>query len=221
MSLALDPYHITLIFVALITGVISPIVIQVTKYYLSLLRHPKVGRKSSEIVNVLKLEEKITYKLEDVRQKYKADRVWIIEFHNGGHTFTGRGLQKFSETYEVTNKGVSVESVNTQSLPTSLFSNMLVIISNEGYYYIKNINDVECRSFPSQTFRELLINRGVNSFIGVSIKNIENNLVGVLGLDGVLNKLELSEKDISNLKQDASILAGYLESILKYVQDKE
>ena len=219
MPLSFDPYHLTLIFVALITGVISPVVIQVTKYYLSLLRHPKINQKS-EIVNILKLEEKITQKLEAILNKYKADRVWVIEFHNGGHTYTGRGMQKLSETYEVSNKGISLESNNTQNLPTSLFSSSLIAISNS-FLYIENVNDNESKSTSSTAFKEFLTNRGVKSFIGLPIKNIENNLVGVLCLDNVLNTFQLKETEIYELKQDASILAGYLESILKYVQNKE
>jgi len=219
MPLSFDPYHLTLIFVALITGVISPVVIQVTKYYLSLLRHPKINQRS-EIVNVLKLEEKITLKLESILNRYKADRVWVVEFHNGGHTYTGRGMQKFSETYEVSNKGISLESNNTQNLPTSLFSTSLVAISNN-YLYIENVNDDEKKIVTSTAFKEFLLNRGVKSFIGLPIKNIENNLVGILCLDNVLNTFQLKDAEIYELKQDASILAGYLESILKYVQNKE
>ena len=216
--MSFDAYHLTLMFVALITGVISPIVIQVTKFYLNLLRDPKLDRRSSEIINVLKLEEKISTKLESIKNRINADRVYIFEFHNGGHTYTGKGIQKLSETYEVTNKGVSVESVNTQNLPTSLFSSLLLSISREGHFYIK---DVKMNDSQAPTFREFISNRGVKSFVGFAIKNIENNLVGILGVDGVLSKLTLTDNDIVELKQDASILAGYLESILKYVQNKE
>lgn len=216
-SFTIDAYHITLILVSLITGVLSPIVIQLTRYYISLLKTSKVS-KPAEMVNILKLESKIMSKLETIRISYNADRVGILEFHNGGHTFTGKGFQKFSQTYEVTNKGISLESGNSQNIPTSLFSTILIEVADEGVFKIDN-SKVDCNTHTS-SFKDFLLNRGVKSFVGVGIRNLDNDFIGVLTLENVLEKHSYSNTEIGDLKIQASILAGYLESILKNEQFK-
>jgi GAF domain-containing protein len=216
-SFTIDAYHITLILISLITGVLSPIVIQLTRYYISLLKTSKVS-KPAEMVNILKLESKIMSKLETIRTLYNADRVGILEFHNGGHTFTGKGFQKFSQTYEVTNKGISLESGNSQNIPTSIFSTILIEVADEGVFKIDN-SKVDCSSHTS-SFKDFLLNRGVKSFIGIGIRNLDNDFIGVLTLENVLEKHTYSNTEIGDLKIQASILAGYLESILKNEQFK-
>jgi hypoxanthine-guanine phosphoribosyltransferase len=216
-SVPFDSYHFTLILVALITGVVSPMVVQITRYYISLLKNPRKQR-TAEVVNILRIEEAITTKLESIKNKFKADRAWIIEFHNGNHTFTGKGLQKFSETYEVVGRGISYESVNTQNLPTSLFSSLFKDIGLNDIFYVKDLSDEN--NIPTvSSIRSFFQNRGVNSFIGVSIKNIEDSFIGILCLDKVTSVFNLNDAEISNLKQDASNIAGYLESIVKRSQE--
>jgi len=212
-----DPYHITLILVALITGVVSPIAVQITRYYVSILKSPKRHR-AAEIVNILRIEEAITSKLETIKNRFQADRVWIIEFHNGNHTFTGKGLQKFSETYEVVGKGISYESANTQNLPTSLFSALFKDIGMQGFLYVKDLSDGQ-NSPQVSSISNFFQNRGINSFAGIAIKNIEDNFIGILCLDKVSSVFDLKESDIAVLKQDASNVAGYLESIVKRSQE--
>ena len=46
--------------------------------------------------------------LSDLREKATADRVWIMQFHNGGHFLQfHKSLQKFSITHEDCSPGVS------------------------------------------------------------------------------------------------------------------
>ena len=47
----------------------------------------------------------INDELEEIREEFKSDRVWISQFHNGGNFYpTGKSIQKFSIFYEVTNQ---------------------------------------------------------------------------------------------------------------------
>lgn len=212
-----DAYHITLILVSLITGVLSPIVIQLTRYYISLLKTSNIS-KPAEMLNILKLESKIMSKLEIIRKNNNSDRVGIMEFHNGGHTFTGKGFQKFSQTYEAVNVGISLESGNSQNIPTSLFSTILIEIANSGFFKIEDTSKEDDTKFIS--FKDFLKNRGVKSFIGVGITNLDGEFIGMLTLENVLEKHSYNFKEIGELKLQAGILAGYLESILKNEQAK-
>ena len=64
----------------------------------------------------------ISNELEEIRDEFKADRVWIAQFHNGGNFYpTGKSIQKFSIFYEVTKAGVSSVSHTFNNIPCSLY----------------------------------------------------------------------------------------------------
>jgi hypothetical protein len=204
----LDSYHLTLIIVALITGVISPVILQLTKYLLTRRPHKKEGLRSDS-----QDEEVIIKKLDTLLTKYNADRAWIIEFHNGEHTFTGKSIQKFSETYEEVRKGISAEAIFTQSIPTSIFSKFFNTLNDVGYFYIDDILHLKSNNFIAQSILSFLEARGIKSFIGIAIKSIKGNFVGVLCIDGVNNLLNLTPLQIQDLIYTAANLAGYLENV--------
>jgi len=203
-----DSYHYTLIIVALITGVISPVILQLTKFLLT---------KQPKRENSLKLssqdEEVIIKKLDTLLTKYNADRAWIIEFHNGEHTFTGKSIQKFSETYEEVRKGISAEAIFTQSIPTSIFSKFFNTLNEAGYFYIDDISHLKSNNTIAQSILSFLEARRIQSFIGIAIKSIKGNFVGVLCIDSVNNSLNLTPLQIQDLIYTAANLAGYLENV--------
>ncbi len=208
--ISFDTYHLTLIIVALITGVVSPITLQLMQYYLKKRNDSKKVKHSLNQNEAIHTDEQITSKLKNIMSKYHCDRVWIGEFHNGGKTYSGKSFQRFSTTYEVVTQGVATESVNTQNIPTSIFALFFKKLMEIGHYYTQNVNKTDDpMSFAMQNFWG---DRGVSSFICVSIKDIEGNFVGFLCLDGVINDLVITEEDIDNLVIAASNLAGYLEA---------
>lgn len=205
----LDSYHLTLIVVALITGVISPIVLQLTKFLLLKTISKKTSYKSSTNEHA-----KITSKLKDVMEKYKADRTWIAEFHNGEVNYSGKSFQKFSETYEEVSKGTSAEALNTQSIPTSLLLKFFDELKDKNFVYIKNLTYNNRQEDLLAVYVEsFLTARGIKSFFATAIKDIQGNFVGTLCLDGVHSILDLTENDIKDLTHVAANLAGYLESV--------
>jgi hypothetical protein len=198
-------YHLTLIFVALITGVLSPLTVQIFQY---LIKKKETRTESLSNYESFENENRIIDKLENVREKFNCDRVWVAEFHNGGKTYSGKSFQKFSQTYEVVRKGIAAEAHATQNMPTSLFSNFFKILNDKGYYEakdVKNANDLV--SFTMQSFWG---NRGVTSCVVISIRDLVNNFVGIMCLDGVLSKLDINKEGIEELKTIASALSGYL-----------
>ena len=208
--ISFDTYHLTLIIVALITGVVSPMTLQLMQYYLKKRNDSKKVKHSLNQNEAIHTDEQITSKLKNIMSKYHCDRVWIGEFHNGGKTYSGKSFQRFSTTYEVVTQGVATESVNTQNIPTSIFALFFKKLMEIGHYYTTNVNKTDDpMSFAMQNFWG---DRGVSSFICVSIKDIEGNFVGFLCLDGVINDLVVKEEDIDDLVIAASNLAGYLEA---------
>ena len=70
----------TQVIVAFITGVLGPILIMYVKHLLD-------KRKSNPdtIQETLKVSELVVNKIEHIKEEFEADRVWVTQFHNGGH----------------------------------------------------------------------------------------------------------------------------------------
>jgi len=202
----IDFTNLTLILVALITGVISPIAVHAFRFFLL----TKKAKPACVVSKNLKNEDLITSKLVKIREALKSDRVWICEFHNGGHTFTGKSIQKFSQTYEVVQRGISKEGMNTQNLPTALFSTFFNNVASYGEVHVYDVETVDNQLVNS--IKSFLDTRGVKSFAAAIIKNIEGQMIGVLGIDFVTHRERFNKEELYALRDDAKILAGYLEN---------
>ena len=107
--------------VAFTTGVLGPISVILVKNYLD-----KRKKKPDMVVDALRVSELVTHKIEEIREGVNADRVWLTQFHNGGHFYpTGKSITKFSIMYETVNTGVSSVQTNYQNIPVHLFSKSL------------------------------------------------------------------------------------------------
>ena len=108
----------TEVIVAFISGVLGPVILLYTKNKLE---------KKKEIPDMVKetliVSELITTKIEHIKEEFKADRVWITQFHNGGHFYpTGKSIAKFSIIYEVIGTGSHPIQNNFKNIPVNLFS---------------------------------------------------------------------------------------------------
>lgn len=206
----LDPYHITLILVALISGVVSPVVLQLTKFFLAGLSTKKTHYKDTAENELI-----ISKKLNNILEKYNADRVWIAEFHNGETNYSGKSFQKFSETYEEVRRGVSSEALTTQTIPTSIFVKFFNELNTTGFYFCKSVKDIsKDKNNPDLVglaLESFLESRSITSFFSTAIKNIKGDFVGILCLDSTHEPLMLHNKEIQDLIYTAANLAGYLE----------
>ena len=109
------------IIVAFITGVVGPTTVIYVKNLLE-----KRKKKPDMVVEALKVSELVTHKMDEIKEGVKADRVWITQFHNGGHFYpTGKSITKFSIMYESVSTGVSSIQSSYQNIPVHLFSKSL------------------------------------------------------------------------------------------------
>jgi hypothetical protein len=143
--------------------------------------------------------------LEFLIEEVKADRAYVMEFHNGDHYFSGRGQQKFSCTYEVVEKGISAEFSNSQNHRISNFHHYINELVNDGSFSYKNIEEV-----PDQAFKGLLKDKGVSGIFNVPLKTLNGKVIGILGVDYVRSSPELDEDMRQFMKRQARIVAGYL-----------
>ena len=112
--------------VAFTTGVFGPISVLYFKNFLD-----KRKKKPDMVVDALKVSELVTHKIDEIKEGLNADRVWITQFHNGGHFYpTGKSITKFSIMYESVNTGVSSIQNNFQNIPVHLFSKSMNQLSS-------------------------------------------------------------------------------------------
>lgn len=134
-----------------------------------------------------------------------ADRAYVLQFHNGGHYYSGRGQQKFSCTHEVVNEGISAEHINSQDHRISTCHSYIhELIEKERFSY----SDISEIGDPG--FLRMLDHKGVKSIINVPIKTLNGKIIGILGVDHVKEIKEMKDEQFSFMKSQSRIIAGYL-----------
>ena len=120
--------NISGIVIAFISGVVGPIGGLYLKHWLG-----KRKVKPDMVKETLRVSELVTTKIEHIKDEFKADRVWITQFHNGGNFYpTGKSMAKFSIMYETVNPGISSVQSNFHNIPVNLFSKSInELLSNE------------------------------------------------------------------------------------------
>jgi len=201
----MDLTTISTIAVALITAVIGPIVVEWvrTKLKSSTETHTTVG----EAVELGIIDEK----LDSMMAYLNCDRIWIAQFHNGGHFYpTGKSIQKFSIFYEKLSAGTTSLRNMLQNIPVSLFPKAL----NE----IHTNQELSIHSFePGNEFygmESISIPLKTKSFYMYGVYNLEDRLIGVMGIafNGQEHKLSGDELDYIATKNGVigTLLTNYL-----------
>jgi hypothetical protein len=195
--------------VAFTTGVLGPVSVILVKNYLD-----KKKKKPDMVVDALRVSELVTHKIEEIREGVNADRVWLTQFHNGGHFYpTGKSITKFSIMYETVNTGVSSVQTNYQNIPVHLFSKSLNQLVIADLIEIPDFEDVTVATYGLRYAAE---ESGCKSSYLFAIKAIDGKFIGVLGIDYTKNKTQLDDEVITNIMIHASSLGGVLINHLEH-----
>jgi hypothetical protein len=192
----------TEIAIAFITGVISPVTILFLKTKLSKKEKPDM------VTEALIVGELVTNKIEEIREEINADRVWVTQFHNGGHFYpTGKSIAKFSIIYETVNTGVSSIQTNFQNIPVNLFSKSL--------NRLVSVNTIEISDYKDETIstyglKYIAEESGCKSTYLFAIKTIDDRFIGVMGVDYTKRKTKLDVDVINDTMIHATTLGGVL-----------
>ncbi len=190
------------ITIAFITGVISPLAVIYLKHKLEKKSEPDM------VTDALKVSELVTNKIDDIREDYKADRVWVTQFHNGGHFYpTGKSITKFSVIYETVDTGVSSIQHNFQNIPVNLFSKSMNELVKSNNISIPDFKDHKIPTFGLKYIAE---ESGCKSSYIFAIKSIDDKFIGVLGLDYTKKKTMMLESEVKELLIKASSIGGVL-----------
>jgi hypothetical protein len=191
------------VIVAFITGVLGPVSLLYLKSFLD-----KKKTKPDMVTEALKVSELITSKIEHIKDEFKVDRVWVTQFHNGGHFYpTGKSMAKFSVIYESVNPSVSSIQTNFQNIPVNLFSRSInQLLEND----VIEIPDFKDETIATYGLKYVAEESGCKSGYLFAIKTIDDKFIGTLGLDFTKRKTKLDMESINHLQVHATAIGGVL-----------
>lgn len=205
---------ITTILTTLITAISSVAVALITAGYFKKWQDKTKEKQSrNQLMAQIQKDELIHFTIREIRRQYQADRIYIMQFHNGGYFYTNSPMQKASVTYERNSDGLERISDKFQN----------VLVSHHTWYLTETMGgkmfyadlDSQMSDLPTKS---LLKNYGNYAHSAVSIYDDEKRLVGILGLSWVFSDIpeELIEDGNfidtfkSSLYNDANSLRNYI-----------
>ena len=190
------------IIVAFLTGILGPILILLVKHY---TQKKKPIDPLTEAVNNANV---ISSELDELIVEYSADRAWIAQFHNGGHFYpTGKSIQKFSFFFESVKFSKDSIRLNFQNIPVNLFSKALGQILESEYLVIYDYKDETQATYGLKYIAE---ETGAKSTYIFGIHNVEDKLIGLLGVEYTSRKRKLTDPEIVQLRLESAKLGGVL-----------
>jgi hypothetical protein len=160
------------------------------------------------VADAVEIGNLVTAKIEHIKDEFGADRVWVAQFHNGGHFYpTGKSIAKFSVFYETVKVGIQSIQNNFQNIPVNLFSKSVnELLEND----IIEIHDFKDEKIPTFGLKYIAEESGCKSGYLFAIKSIDGKFIGTLGLDFTKRKTKLDIESINHLAVHASAMGGVL-----------
>ncbi len=152
------------------------------------------------------LHSNVVTALEFMRRETEADRVYVLQFHNGEHYFSGRSQQKFSCTHEVVNEGISAEVQNLQNIRISSMHYLIKDVVDGKTFTCKDVEEF-CDDLSFRSFMEM---RGIKSMFARPIKTLNGKIIGVLVMDFVKEYRKWGNNAEDFLKKQARMISGYI-----------
>jgi len=196
---------ITTIAVALITAVIGPAVLEWVR-----LKFNKQPSKESLMKEAIDLNELVDYQLDNMMEVLECDRIWIAQFHNGGHFYpTGKSIQKFSLFYEKVSPNTQSIQHIFQNIPVSLFPKALSKLYKDGELGI--INSTTHENYDLHSFA---CDYGTKSFYMLAIDDLDNHFIGVIGIAFNTNEHKLTKEEWIFIRQKVGAIGSLLTEYL-------
>ena len=195
--------------VALVTAVLSSIIGPIAVYYVQQLTERK---KKDLLGESMETNELIIGKMESIREDYKSDRVWLLQFHNGGHFYpTGKSIQKFSMVYEVMGNSVMPCQHQFQNIPVSLFSKGINLLHKGNVICIPDATHGD-KQYEGVT--SVVPGADVKSTYLFPLFNIKNEFIGIVGVDFTDHLIDLDVSQLTDIEVEISTIGGVLHNYL-------
>jgi hypothetical protein len=196
---------ITTIIVAFITAVLGPVIMEWVKSKLA--KQPKV----SSVKEAIDLNELVDGQLDIMMDELGCDRIWIGQFHNGGHFYpTGKSIQKFSIFYEKLSPNTSGIQHIFQQIPVSLFPKSLSKLYKDGELGITSYE-------KDETYDLHLFSKEYNtkSFYMIAVDDLDDHFIGVMGIAFNEQEHKLSKEEWIFIRQKVGAIGSLLTNYLR------
>lgn len=202
------------IITTLITSTTSIIVALIAAgFFKSWMEKFKEKKSQGKLIKQIQKDEVVHFTIRELRRKYNADRIYIMQFHNGGMFYTQAPMQKVSITFERCSDGLERMFERFQHVFVSHHTWFISETINMGMFSTNIEEDV--RDLPT---RSLLKTFGNYALSSVPIYDINKNLIGILSLswvfseipDEILENNNFTKKFKTELLSESNSLATYL-----------
>jgi hypothetical protein len=181
----------------------------VTKYerMLSLKNENKI---TPEKLNIFaESTNKIQILMYHMLSEFKADRISIFEYHNGGKSLTGTDFKKCSKTFEAVELGVTPTHKDYQNLPISINFLWNQLLLEKTPVYIFDLHRIREKD---TTIYTILKAEDIQSYYSMLIKEFDGNIIGFVEIMYYNESVELSEKQLRIFNDSVISIAGLLNS---------
>jgi hypothetical protein len=143
----------------------------------------KENNSKKKLVKQIEKDELVHFTLKEVRRKFHADRIYLIQFHNGGTFYTNAPMQKASVTYERCSDGLERVSDHLMHIFVSHYTWFIKNTIDEEMFYIdcENIEDVATKAL----FRKF----GTQATAAVPIYDNSDQLISIMVMDWVFSEI--------------------------------
>ena len=194
------------ILVALITAVIGPAVLEWVRAKLK-----KEETKTSSVKEAIDFNSLVDIQLEQMIEELECDRIWIGQFHNGGHFYpTGKSIQKFSIFYEKLTPSTQPIQHIFQQIPVSLFPKSLSKLYKDGELAIVSYNTDE--TYDLNMFSK---EHNTKSFYMLEIDDLDGHFIGIIGIAYMGKEHKLSKEEWIFIRQKVGAIGSLLTDYLR------
>jgi hypothetical protein len=193
------------IIVALITAVIGPLLLTWFKNKL------ETKTKPSSVKEAIDLNELVDTQLDQLMEEIECDRIWIGQFHNGGHFYpTGKSIQKFSIFYEKLTPTTGAIQHIFQQIPVSLFPKALSKLYKDGELSVVDYG-------KDETYDLNIFSRdyGTKSFYMIAVDDLDGHFIGLMGIAFNDKEHKLSREEWIFIRQKVGAIGSLLTDYLK------
>jgi GAF domain-containing protein len=202
---------VTTVLVALITAIIGPIIVNWARL--------KMEKKSDKtpMREALDASSIIDNQIENILTELECDRVWIAQFHNGGHFYpTGKSIQKFSIFYEKSTPNLPPLLHTFQNIPVSLFPRVLSKVYQDQEIAVDDVSTAE----DTYGLEYMTTQFGTKSMCAVGLYSLDDHLIGVLNIS-FKESHKITRDEWILIRQKAGVIGTLLSEYLYATNTKK
>jgi hypothetical protein len=182
-------------------------------HYLKIRRIKLYKKQQDPVAECVKNNILVEHKLDEILKEYQADRVYLLQFHNGGNFYpSGRSVLKFSVFYEKTMTGIPSVREKYQNIPVSIFGKFFNYLSENSITYYQDIKKATVDDFDIRGFSR---DTDAKSSYCAALKTIDDKFMGVLIVHYIKKKKALSETEIKEILLSATMIGSTISNQAK------